>query len=101
MSDLMKYLERAVSGQASDLFLVAGGPVSAKMDGHIRPISDTRLLPPDTKELITDIYSMADRSMDIYMNTGDDDFSFAVPGLSCECIQTAQFHGCSGPCCLL
>ena len=82
MSDLMKYLEQAVTDQASDLFLVAGGPVSEKLEGHIHPISDTRLLPPDTQKLITEIYSMAERSMDIYKNTGDDDFSFAVPGLA-------------------
>ncbi len=82
MSDLMHYLKQAVADQASDLFLVAGGPVSEKLEGHIRPISDTRLLPPDTKALITEIYAMAERSMDIYTNTGDDDFSFAVPGLA-------------------
>ncbi len=82
MSDLMKYLEQAVADQASDLFLVAGGPVSAKLEGRICPMRDTKLLPPDTQSLISEIYSMANRSMDIYMNTGDDDFSFSVPGLA-------------------
>lgn len=82
MSDLIKYLEQAVTDQASDLFLVAGGPVSMKLEGHICPIKETRLLPPDTQALISEIYEMADRSMDMYMNTGDDDFSFAVPGLA-------------------
>ena len=53
MSELMTYLERAVSDQASDIFLVAGGPVSLKLEGRICPIDDKRLLPPDTQELIT------------------------------------------------
>lgn len=82
MSDLIKYLEQAVTDQASDLFLVAGGPVSMKLEGRICPISETRLLPPDTQALISEIYELAERPMDIYMNTGDDDFSFAVSGLA-------------------
>jgi len=82
MSDLIKYLEQAVADQASDLFLVAGGPVSMKLEGRICPIQNTRLLPPDTKVLLSEIYEMAERSMDIYLATGDDDFSFAVPGLA-------------------
>lgn len=82
MATLLHYLEKAVQDQASDLFIVAGGPVSAKLDGHIRPISEEKLLPPDTKELITEIYALADRPMDSYFASGDDDFSFAVPGLS-------------------
>ena len=63
MSDLISYLSQAVSDQASDLFIVAGGPVSAKLDGHIRPLTSDRLLPPDTRELISEIYRMAERSM--------------------------------------
>ena len=82
MADLLKFLEQAVNDQASDLFLVAGGPVSEKLEGRIRPIQETRLLPPDTKELISEIYTLAERSMELYKNTGDDDFSFAVPGLA-------------------
>lgn len=82
MSELMNYLEKAVTDQASDIFMVAGGPVSLKLEGRICPINDKRLLPPDTKELITQIYSLANRSMDIYETTGDDDFSFAVNGLA-------------------
>ena len=42
-----------------------------------------RLLPKDTMEIIKDIYELAgNRSMDILLETGDDDFSFAVPGMS-------------------
>ena len=82
MSDLIQYLEHAVSAGASDLFFVAGGPVSVKLEGHIRPVNEKRLLPPDTKELILQIYALAQRPMDQYEQTGDDDFSFAVSGLA-------------------
>lgn len=82
MAGLMEYLERAVADKASDLFFVAGGPVSEKLDGRIQPIGTERLLPPNTKELISEIYALADRSMDSYLEQGDDDFSFTVPGLA-------------------
>ncbi|MBQ1208398.1 MAG: PilT/PilU family type 4a pilus ATPase [Lachnospiraceae bacterium] len=82
MSELIRFLEQAVSDQASDLFLVAGGPVSVKQEGRIRSLGETKLLPADTQAYINEIYSMAGRSMDSYINTGDDDFSFSVPGLA-------------------
>lgn len=82
MAELMEYLKRAVADQASDLFLVAGGPVSEKLEGHIRSIGEERLLPPDTKNMISELYALAGRSMDAYLDRGDDDFSFAVAGLA-------------------
>lgn len=82
MSHLKKYLEQAVTDQASDIFLVSGAPVSEKKEGHLKPIGDIRLLPPDTKELISELYQLADRSMDSYLSTGDDDFSFTISGLA-------------------
>lgn len=82
MSQLKNFLEQAVAHQASDIFLVSGAPVSEKKEGHIKPIGDNRLLPPDTKELISELYQLADRSMDSYLSTGDDDFSFTISGLA-------------------
>ena len=82
MAELMEYLKRAVSDHASDLFLVAGGPVSEKQEGHIRPIGEERLMPPDTKSMISELYALAGRSMDAFLDRGDDDFSFAVGGLA-------------------
>jgi len=82
MADLMHFLERAVSEHASDIFIVAGGPVSFKLEGHVVRVGEERLLPPQTKALISEIYCLADRSMDAFLAHGDDDFSFAVPGLA-------------------
>lgn len=93
MVDLMESLKRAVVDQASDLFLVAGGPISEKLEGHIRPISETRLLPQDTKELISEIYALAERPMEGYLSCGDDDFSFAVPGLARFRVNTYRQRG--------
>ena len=39
-------------------------------------------MPPDTEALIKEIYTVANRPIHNYLETGDDDFSFAIPGLS-------------------
>ena len=79
---LMNYLQKAVSDQASDIFIVAGGPVCQKVEGRIAQVDDEKLLPPQTQLLIEQIYELAKRPIDRYLETGDDDFSFAVPGLA-------------------
>jgi len=82
MMHLSDYLRRAVMDQASDLFIVAGGAVSEKLEGRICPMEDGKVLPPETERLIGEMYEMAERPMDAYLKQGDDDFSFAVPGLA-------------------
>ena len=82
MRELLDYLEQAVAEQASDLFIVAGGPVCEKVEGRLRPISGEKVFPAETERLIMGLSDRADRSMDAYRATGDDDFSFAVPGMA-------------------
>lgn len=81
MAELRDYLQHAVEDHASDIFIVAGGPVSAKVEGRLRPLLDgEKVFPPETERLISQIYEEAGRSMERYRQRGDDDFSFAVPG---------------------
>lgn len=93
MCDLKTYLEQAVQMQVSDLFLVAGGPVSVKVDGHLRALSEERLLPPDTNKLIMEIYELAGRPIEAFRNSGDDDFSFSLPGLARFRVNTYHQRG--------
>ena len=71
----IKLLEKAVQGGASDVFIVAGLPVSMRLQGSIVKIGEDRLLPDDTASVISQIYEMAG-------NRPLDDFSFAIQGLS-------------------
>ena len=80
--ELVEYLKQAVADRASDLFIVAGGVVSEKAEGRLRPIGTEKVFPPETEHLISEIYKLANRPMDRYQAAGDDDFSFAVPGLA-------------------
>lgn len=77
-----QYLRQAVDEQASDVFIIAGGPVSYKVDGVIRNMSQERVFPEQTKKLIEGIYAMANRSVDYFEQSGDDDYSFARAGLA-------------------
>ena len=80
--DLMEFLKRAVNDHASDLFIVAGGPVSEKLENRLVPISEERLFPKETEELVQAVYATANRPMEKFLKEGDDDFSFSVPGLA-------------------
>lgn len=68
---------------ASDIFVIAGLPLSFKVNGRIETNDDNRLLPSDTADLITEIYKLADsRDMTRLNEHGDDDFSFALNGVA-------------------
>ena len=93
MNDLKTYLEKAVEMQASDLFIVAGGQLSMKLEGRLQPLTEQKLLPPDTNALITEIYALAKRPMDLYEKSGDDDFSFSLPGVARFRVNTYRQRG--------
>ena len=74
-------LQRALDSGASDIFLVAGFPVAYKINSGVEPQQEQRLMPSDTRSLISRIYELSERSMDRLLQSGDDDFSFFVPGI--------------------
>ena len=76
-------LKKAVDEQVSDVFIVAGRPVSFRKNGLIHKIDDDRLLPQHTDALLHEIYTLAEnRDFSRLATEGDDDFSFALPGVS-------------------
>ena len=82
MADWIKYVEQAVEHKSSDIFFIAGGPVCEKREGVICHMSDSRLLPADTESIVRDIYKVAERDINAFISSGDDDFSFALPGVA-------------------
>ncbi len=91
--EVKEYLQKAVDGGASDLFLVAGSPASCQIHGRLVPMDDKKLLPPDTEALIAALFALANRSMDGFRERGDDDFSFALPGLARFRVNTYRQRG--------
>ena len=77
-----EYLSFATEHHASDIFIIAGRPLSFKIDGKLSTHGE-RLMPADTEALLRQIYQMANnRNFDRFLETGDDDFSCSIPGLS-------------------
>ena len=87
------FLQSATSAGASDIFVVAGLPISYKVNG-IMHTEGERLMPHDTELFIRNIYELAgNRSIERFLETGDDDFSFAIPGLSRFRVSTYKQRG--------
>ncbi len=81
--NLQECLQKAIESSASDVFIVAGLPVSFRKNGVICQFGEEKLLPSDTEVILTDIYKYAgNRDMQQLHENGDDDFSFAIRGLS-------------------
>ena len=84
MSNLnaVSILQQATEEKASDIFIVAGLPVSYKVNGVLQTLGE-RMMPNDTEQIVKQIYELAgNRNIDHFLKSGDDDFSFAIPGLS-------------------
>ena len=75
-------LASAVERRASDILIIAGMPAAYKINGLILREGE-RLLPKDIQALVEELYLLSGgRDMAPLLQRGDDDFSFALPGLS-------------------
>lgn len=81
--EMNELLKEMIDVQASDVFVVAGLPLSYQASGRMTRLDTMTLTPESTKGLIEEIYDMAGRDMQAFLANGnhDDDFSFAVPGV--------------------
>ena len=91
--DIKKILTEATEAGASDIFIIAGRPLTYKSKGVMNTLNEIRLTPKETMDFICDIYSMAERIIDKFDKTGDDDFSFAIPGVSRFRVSTFKQRG--------
>ena len=76
-------LQKAVADHASDIFIIAGLPPSYRANGRILREHEEKLMPKETQICVEEIYELAgNRDISNLLKRGDDDFSFAIPGLS-------------------
>lgn len=79
---ILELLKKAITNKASDIFIIAGCPVSFKINDEIINIDNVRMNSDDTFNLINQIYDLnKDRKIDTLTEKGDDDFSFSVAEL--------------------
>ena len=81
--ELKALLQEMIDKKASDVFIVAGLPLTYTADGRQVRMDMAPLMPADTKELVDAIYELSGRDEQIFTDghNHDDDFSFAVPGM--------------------
>ena len=78
---ILEILQKAVSSDAADVFLVAGLPVTFKSGGRQERMPDGFLKPDDITPLVDEIYTLSRRDRKNLEQGLDDDFSFAVSQL--------------------
>lgn len=93
MKDIIKILKLAVDNKAADVFVLANLPITYKINGEIKTFDEERLKSTDTFNLIAEIYKHANRDMEKLEETGDDDFSLSVSGLSRFRVSTYRQRG--------
>ena len=91
--DVKKILEEATNNGASDIFIVAGRPLTYKSKGTMECLNEIKMIPKETFEFVTAIYALAERDITNFDETGDDDFSFAIPGVSRYRVSTFKQRG--------
>lgn len=86
-------LQDATEAGASDIFIVAGLPLSYRVNGILFHKGE-RLMPDSTEAFIRQIYELTHtHPIDDFLKNGDDDFSFAIRGLSRFRVSTYKQRG--------
>ena len=80
--EIVELLRKAVSMRGSDIFIVPGAAVTVKVNNDMQPLSEGKLSPAMTEELVRKMYELAHREYGILSREGDDDFSFAILDVS-------------------
>lgn len=77
--DIISILKMAVEKKASDIFVIAGSKCILKIQQEFIPVTEEKLMPKDTADIIQDLYSYAPYcSYNNFKDTGEDDFSFSL-----------------------
>lgn len=80
--EIREILAEAISRNVSDIFIVAGLPLTFKVNGRQQRMETPLYTSQDTKVLIDTIYELCQRNKPrLIQENEDDDFSFAIPEL--------------------
>lgn len=91
---MKEILKNMTEQKVSDIFLIAGRPISYKAERKIRVFGTEKLTPELLEQYIGEIYELAgNQKKEKLLRTGDDDFSFAIPGLARFRVSTFKQRG--------
>ena len=81
--ELQTLLKQMIDAKASDIFVVAGLPITFSSGERFMRLGSQALMPADTRDVVEHIYELAHRDIEPLLANGnhDEDFSFAIGGL--------------------
>ena len=81
--DLVPLLKEMVDANASDIFIVAGLPLTFSENKRLTHLNESALKPNETTDVVKAVYELAGRDVDAMLANGnhDEDFSFAIAGV--------------------
>jgi twitching motility protein PilT len=80
MIALQEILREAAVRVASDIHITVGLPPMLRINGKLKPFGKEKLMPEDTDAFVKEI--LTEEQYQKYMNIGELDISYAMPGLS-------------------
>ena len=80
--ELKQLLTKAFECGGSDVFIVPGAQVCCKVKGDMVALTENKMLPADTEQLVREAYELAGRKIEALEENGDDDFSFSLRSVS-------------------
>ena len=96
MLSFFEMLQVAINQEASDVFIIAGQPLSYKKRKMIIKMNEEKIMPAASRALVQEAYDIAERDISILENSGDDDFAISVPNLARLRICTFKQRGSFG-----
>lgn len=91
--DAKNILVEITKKHASDIFIITGRPITCKVNGAMETYNDDLLSVDNCYTLVSEIYTLAERDITHFDETGDDDFSFAIAGVSRFRVSTFKQRG--------
>ncbi|WP_312047655.1 type IV pilus twitching motility protein PilT [Anaerotignum sp.] len=82
MFSFLEILKQTMDLGASDIFIVAGKPLSYKKGKMIYQLNEEKVMPDYSKHLVEEAYKLAQRELTRLTTDGDDDFALSVPNLA-------------------
>ena len=79
MASIIQLLHAMVQKEASDLFITAGGRISLKIDGRVRPTSLPEVTAEDTRNLAYEL--MTPEQIKTFESTREMNFGYGIPGV--------------------
>ena len=90
--NVREILENITKEHASDIFVVAGRPLTYKVSGKMHTYQEERMKPDMCRDFVTAIYELADhRDISQFETTGDEHHSLVGVGKFHHSIRDHQF----------